>query len=67
MLLGEVEQTLNRLKGRENELKSQAEEVSLIRNRLKQLHEEVVASVRQQLQLLEAKLQEKLSSEFDRY
>ena len=67
VLLAEVEQTLGRLKGRENELKSQAEEVSLIKNRLKQLHDEVVSSVRQQLQLLEAKLQEKLSSEFDRY
>lgn len=67
MLLGEVEQTLNRLKGRENELKSQAEEVSLIRSRLRQLHEEVVASVRQQLQQLEARLQEKLGSEFERY
>jgi len=51
-----VEGTLNRLKGRENELKSQMEEISLIKQRLKGLSDDIIATIKQQLQQLEQKV-----------
>lgn len=63
----EVEGTLNRLKGRENEMKNQVEEVALIRDKLKLLARETIEALRVQLQELERKVAEKLETEFDRY
>ena len=55
-----MEQTLNRLKGRENELKNQVEEVSLIKQKLRQMSSDTVAALRLQLDQLERKLADKL-------
>jgi hypothetical protein len=56
VLLVEVEHTLNRLKGRENELKNQSEEISLIKQNLKALSDDVIATIKQQLDQLERKI-----------
>jgi hypothetical protein len=49
VLLVEVESTLNRLKGRENELKNQIEEISLIKQRLKGLSDDIINTIKHQL------------------
>jgi hypothetical protein len=67
VLLIEVESTLNRLKGRENELKNQIEEISLIKHTLQSLSNEVLATLRQQLDQLQQKIHDKLKAEFERY
>jgi hypothetical protein len=46
----EVEQTLNRLKGRENEMKNQVEEVNLIRVKLRQMAAETIDSLKFQVE-----------------
>lgn len=51
-LLLEVQSTLGRLKGKENELKNQMEEVNLIKVRLSTMANEIITLVKQQLQLL---------------
>lgn len=62
VLLVEVESTLNRLKGRENELKNQIEEISLIKQHLKILSDGIITTIKHQLEQLEQKVQEKLKA-----
>jgi hypothetical protein len=51
-LLLEVEQTLNRLKGRENELKNQVEEIGLIKEKIRQQANDIIDCLRAQFDQL---------------
>ena len=55
-MLLEVEQTLNSLKSRENEMKNQAEEVSIIREKVMEQSRELVSALRDQIDQLEKRI-----------